>query len=67
MTPSGFGHGSYVDSWLLKVDYDGNIQWTKRYNNGRYDEVNCVVQTSDGGYALGREVVYTCGKYGNNS
>jgi hypothetical protein len=51
------------DFWLVKVDSNGNEQWSQGYNSGtytdpsgvenpRYDEAKSVIQTSDGGYAL---------------
>ncbi len=46
------GAGSY-DFWLVKTDSYGTSQWNQTYG-GAYDEVaNALVQTSDGGYALG--------------
>jgi predicted secreted protein len=41
------------DFWLVKTDSSGTSQWSQTYG-GPYDEVaNALVQTSDGGYALG--------------
>jgi hypothetical protein len=48
------------DFWLVKIDSLGNEQWNRTYGNPdeEYAEVKgiadayCVVQTSDGGYAL---------------
>jgi hypothetical protein len=46
------GAGSY-DFWLVRTDSFGTSQWSQAYG-GAYDEVaNALVQTSDGGYALG--------------
>jgi hypothetical protein len=46
------GAGSY-DFWLVKTDSYGTYLWSQAYG-GAYDEVaNALVQTSDGGYALG--------------
>jgi hypothetical protein len=40
-----------IDSWLIKTDKNGNLQWDKTY--GEYMErVEALVETSDGGYAL---------------
>jgi predicted secreted protein len=45
----GVGGG---DSWLVKVDSSGKMEWNKTYGGTAYDEVQSVVDTSDGGYAL---------------
>lgn len=37
---------------LVKLDQSGNTQWKKRYGGGGYDEIQDLVRTSDGGYAL---------------
>ncbi len=37
--------------WLLKTDSLGNEQWNKTLGDG---VVNSIIQTNDGGYALGR-------------
>lgn len=44
-----FGTG-VQDIYLVKVDTDGNIQWTKTYGGISTDMGNCIRQTSDGGY-----------------
>jgi hypothetical protein len=46
------GTGWY-DSWLIKIDSAGNHQWNKTYGGSDYDKTSSLVQTSDGGYALG--------------
>lgn len=51
------------DFLVVKVDSQGNEQWSQTYNSGtytdqygneipRHDEATSVIQTSDGGYAL---------------
>ncbi len=35
--------------WLVKTDFDGNMEWNKTYDVG---SANSIVQTSDGGYAI---------------
>ena len=44
----------YPDSWLVKFDLSGNIEWDKTYGYAapKSEIAHSVVQTSDGGYAL---------------
>ena len=48
---SSYGAG-WSDFWLVKTDSDGNKLWDKTYGGSKIDRAYCVVQTSDGGYAL---------------
>jgi hypothetical protein len=50
---SSFGAG-LADMWLVKTDTEGNMQWNQTYGEAApySDWASCVVQTSDGGYAL---------------
>ena len=43
--------GGYVIACnsLVKIDSEGNVQWSQPY---AYGSVRCVIQTSDDGYAL---------------
>lgn len=47
-----FGAGS-VDLWLVKTDSAGNMQWNKTYGGTNDEYADSLVETSDGGYALG--------------
>ena len=40
------------DYWLLKLDVDGNVQWSKTYGGSKDDRGQSLVQTTDGGYAI---------------
>ncbi len=42
----------YSDFWLVKVDSSGNHLWNQTYGGALWEEAECVVETSDGGYAL---------------
>jgi hypothetical protein len=46
-----FGGGGY-DSWLVKTDASGNMQWSKTYGGTSWDMTSALVQRSDGGYTL---------------
>jgi predicted secreted protein len=50
-----FGAGD-SDYWLVKTDANGNMEWNKTYGGAGWDCARCVVQTSDGGYALTGEM-----------
>jgi len=40
------------DFLLVKTTPDGTLQWNKTYGEAGYEFADCVIQTSDGGYAL---------------
>jgi len=46
-----FGAG-YWDTWVLKLDGSGNMQWQTIYGGSSHDHANSIQQTSDGGYIV---------------
>lgn len=46
-----YGAGD-IDSWLVKTDSSGTLQWSKTYGGIAHDQAESVVQTDDGGYAI---------------
>jgi len=46
-----FGAGS-GDFYVVKLDANGNFQWTKTIGGPASEEGNSLIQTSDGGYAI---------------
>lgn len=46
-------YGGNEDFWLVKTDSAGNIQWSMTYGGSSADDARCMIQTNDGGYALG--------------
>lgn len=40
------------DYWLVKLDAQGELQWSKTYGGSKDDRGQGLVQTQDGGYAL---------------
>ncbi|WPO81965.1 T9SS type A sorting domain-containing protein [Chryseobacterium sp. JJR-5R] len=47
-------HGSlsYTDGWLMKIDTNGNVLWSRSYGGGSHDMIKDVKHTSDGGYII---------------
>jgi hypothetical protein len=48
---SSFGAGNY-DVYVVKLDANGNLQWTKTIGGPKGDWGFSLIQTSDGGYAI---------------
>ena len=57
-----FGAGGR-DSWLVKTDYQGNIQWNRTYGVETYDYFYSVVQMPDGGYLGTKSVQHSVGDW----
>lgn len=49
---AGSGPGTLTDSYLLKMDSNGNFEWFKQFGGNDLDQGICVKQTSDGGFIL---------------
>jgi hypothetical protein len=48
---ASFGAGNY-DVYVVKLDANGNLQWTKTIGGKNADGGSSIIQTSDGGYAI---------------
>ena len=48
----GYGGLGFGDSWLVKTNSTGHMEWDKTYGGTGNDCFNCITQTSDGGYLL---------------
>jgi hypothetical protein len=48
---SSFGAGDY-DIYVVKLDANGNLQWTTTIGGKEDDKGHSLIQTSDGGYAI---------------
>jgi hypothetical protein len=46
-----FGAGDW-DAYVVKLDANGNLQWTKTIGGPASDDGGPLIQTSDGGYAI---------------
>jgi hypothetical protein len=47
---SNFGAGG--DMYVVKLDSEGNVQWTKTIGGINYDQAYSIIRSSDGGYAV---------------
>ena len=47
-----FGAGD-KDMWLVKTDEDGDSLWSRTFGGDNSDVCNSLIQTADGGFALG--------------
>ncbi len=46
-------YGSFQDATVLKLNYDGSIDWQRRYCiNNQASSISSIQQTSDGGYVM---------------
>jgi predicted secreted protein len=50
-TTTSYGAGE-TNAWLVKTDSSGTMLWSQTYGGVAQDGAYCVIQTSDGGYAL---------------
>jgi hypothetical protein len=48
---SSFGHG-WFDAWLVKTDSAGNMQWSRTFGGGDWDQANDAMVCPDGGFIL---------------
>ncbi|MDP8239549.1 MAG: T9SS type A sorting domain-containing protein [Candidatus Hatepunaea meridiana] len=48
---TSFGEGGY-DMYLIKIDEEGEIEWTQTYGGEANDYCQSIIRTIDGGYAL---------------
>ena len=46
-----FGPASYA-AWVLKLKPNGDIDWQRAIDGGRFDYARSIVQTKDGGYIV---------------
>jgi hypothetical protein len=46
-----FGAGN-EDIYVVKLDSEGNVQWTKTIGGSAWDEAHSIIQSSDGGYVV---------------
>lgn len=44
------GNHDGTDSWIVKLNSTGDIQWQKALGGSKVDEASSIIQTADGGY-----------------
>jgi len=52
------------DSWVVRLDSEGNMLWDKSFGGSDDDHLDCLQQTSDGGFILGG---YSCSASGTGN
>lgn len=55
-SPDDFLTPSSINSWALKLDVSGNIEWQKRFNGpllNNFDSFHAIYETPDGGFVIG--------------
>jgi len=52
---TNYGTTVSSDIWLVKTDAEGLEEWTRTYDGGGSEVAMCMIETSDGGYALAGE------------
>lgn len=50
-TTASFGAGSF-DMWILKLAFDGTIEWQKTCGGSQADEVSFIEETVEGGFVV---------------
>jgi hypothetical protein len=48
----GFGKTNSHDLWILKLNNDGEIQWSKIYGGSGFEGANSIIQHKDGGFII---------------
>jgi hypothetical protein len=46
-------HFGLYDGWIIKLSWEGELQWQKSFGGSQHDIFNGVRQTNDGGYIVG--------------
>ena len=54
------------DYWLLRLDADGELLWSKTYGGSGDDQGQSVIQTADGGFAITGYAMSSDGDASNN-
>ncbi len=62
---NSLGHGE-VDAYLIKIDADGNEEWSNSYGGEKVDRIFSVRQTNDGGF-IAAGITYSFGSVDRNA
>lgn len=55
-----------ANGWVIKTDENGNIEWEKSLGGTGQETINCIRQTSDGGYIAAGKTSSTDGGLSSN-
>ena len=47
-----FDYSKFCDVWIVKLDFEGTIEWQKSYGGDEADVALCIKQTQDTGYIV---------------
>ena len=53
----------YGGMLIMKIDTSGGLKWAKTIDGPYYDGATCIIQTTDGGYAVGGWYYYYSAEY----
>jgi len=60
------GNHGFCDYWILKIDGNGKIEWSKTYGGTYFDEAHSIEQTPDHGFIVGGQTYSFDGDVMNN-
>ena len=54
---NGNNGGAYTgDGWIVKIDANGNLMWSRNYGTADEDKLESIIKTSDGNYVVSGEI-----------
>ncbi len=61
------GNNGGFDIWVIKLDFQGNLEWQKNYGGSENESTSTIIQTTDGGYIIGSGSSSIDGDVGGNN
>jgi len=58
---------SFIDSWIIKLDEQGDLEWKKNYGGVQWDEAESILQTVEGDYIVAGRSESRDGDVGENN
>jgi len=56
-----------ADSWVVKFNASGSLQWKKNYGGSEYEHIHSILQTNDGGFIFGGDSESSDGDVNSNN